>query len=75
MYGDDRRSPVIERVEAKALSEKDLIPARWNKLSASSVLKPGTQLVLFIPQAAAPKATPAKKDLLLDLQNTLNHPR
>jgi len=27
MYGDDRRSPVIERVEAKALSEKDLIPS------------------------------------------------
>ena len=49
--------------------------ARWNKLSASSVLKPGTQLVLFIPQAATPKTTPAKKDLLLDLQNTLNHPR
>ena len=27
MYGDDRRSPVVERVEAKALSEKDLIPS------------------------------------------------
>ncbi|NTS78305.1 DNA topoisomerase IV subunit A [Catenovulum sp. SM1970] len=25
-YGDDRRSPIIERVEAKALSEKDLVP-------------------------------------------------
>ncbi|ATC93625.1 DNA topoisomerase IV subunit A [Pseudoalteromonas tunicata] len=27
LYGDDRRSPVIERAEAKALSEKDLIPS------------------------------------------------
>ncbi len=27
MYGDDRRSPVVEREEAKALSEKDLIPS------------------------------------------------
>jgi len=27
MYGDDRRSPVVERLEAKALSEKDLIPS------------------------------------------------
>ncbi|MFY8274282.1 DNA topoisomerase IV subunit A [Pseudoalteromonas sp. SSDWG2] len=27
MYGDERRSPVVEREEAKALSEKDLIPS------------------------------------------------
>ncbi|RZF77646.1 DNA topoisomerase IV subunit A [Pseudoalteromonas sp. CO325X] len=27
LYGDDRRSPVVEREEAKALSEKDLIPS------------------------------------------------
>lgn len=27
LYGDDRRSPVIERHEAKAMSEKDLIPS------------------------------------------------
>ncbi|NOU51716.1 DNA topoisomerase IV subunit A [Pseudoalteromonas sp. JBTF-M23] len=27
LYGDERRSPVIERSEAKALSEKDLIPS------------------------------------------------
>ena len=27
MYGDDRRSPIIERSEAKALSEKELIPS------------------------------------------------
>ena len=27
LYGDDRRSPIVERVEAKALSEKDLIPS------------------------------------------------
>ena len=27
LYGDDRRSPVVERAEAKALSEKDLIPS------------------------------------------------
>ncbi|WP_339141766.1 DNA topoisomerase IV subunit A [Pseudoalteromonas galatheae] len=27
LYGDDRRSPVVERGEAKALSEKDLIPS------------------------------------------------
>lgn len=27
LYGDDRRSPVIERGEAKALSEKDLMPS------------------------------------------------
>lgn len=26
-YGDDRRSPIVERGEAKALSEKELIPA------------------------------------------------
>ncbi|WP_232849799.1 DNA topoisomerase IV subunit A, partial [Bowmanella yangjiangensis] len=26
-YGDDRRSPIIERVEAKALSEKELVPS------------------------------------------------
>lgn len=26
-YGDDRRSPLVERVEAKALSEKELIPS------------------------------------------------
>ena len=25
-YGDDRRSPLIERIEAKALSEKELLP-------------------------------------------------
>ncbi len=25
-YGDDRRSPIIERYEAKALSERDLVP-------------------------------------------------
>ena len=49
--------------------------AKWNKLSASSILKPGSQLVLFIPQAEKPKAKPIKKDLLLDLQKTLNQPR
>lgn len=49
--------------------------AKWNKLSASSILKPGTQLVLFIPQAEKQKAAPIKKDLLLDLQKTLNQPR
>jgi membrane-bound lytic murein transglycosylase D len=49
--------------------------AKWNKLSASSVLKPGTQLVMFIPQAKKPKAIPIKKNLLLDLQKTLNQPR
>ena len=27
LYGDERRSPVVERSEAKALSEKDLIPS------------------------------------------------
>ncbi|MEC4088588.1 DNA topoisomerase IV subunit A [Pseudoalteromonas rubra] len=27
LYGDERRSPVVERLEAKALSEKDLIPS------------------------------------------------
>ena len=27
LYGDDRRSPVVERSEAKALNEKDLIPS------------------------------------------------
>ncbi|MER2492149.1 DNA topoisomerase IV subunit A [Catenovulum sediminis] len=26
-YGDDRRSPIVERLEAKALSEKDLVPS------------------------------------------------
>jgi len=26
-YGDDRRSPIIERSDAKALSEKDLVPS------------------------------------------------
>ncbi|MBO1254651.1 DNA topoisomerase IV subunit A [Alteromonas sp. 5E99-2] len=26
-YGDDRRSPIVSRVEAKALSEKDLMPS------------------------------------------------
>lgn len=26
-YGDDRRSPIVERSEAKALSEKELVPA------------------------------------------------
>lgn len=26
-HGDDRRSPLIERIEAKALSEKDLVPS------------------------------------------------
>ncbi|NMH60024.1 DNA topoisomerase IV subunit A [Alteromonas ponticola] len=26
-YGDDRRSPIVERLEAKALSEKELIPS------------------------------------------------
>ncbi|MEL0640248.1 LysM peptidoglycan-binding domain-containing protein [Pseudoalteromonas aliena] len=49
--------------------------AKWNKLSASSILKPGTQLVLFIPQAEKQKAAPIKKNLLLDLQKTLNQPR
>lgn len=49
--------------------------AKWNNLSASSVLKPGTRLVLFIPQAKNAKAAPIKKDLLLDLQKTLNQPR
>ena len=27
LYGDERRSPVVERGESKALSEKDLIPS------------------------------------------------
>lgn len=49
--------------------------AKWNKLSASSILKPGSPLVLFIPQAEKPKAKPIKKDLLLDLQKTLNQLR
>jgi len=49
--------------------------AKWNKLSASSMLKPGIQLVLFIPQAEKPQVTTIKKDLLLDLQKTLNQPR
>lgn len=35
--------------------------AKWNKLSASSVLKPGKQLVLFIPQAEQPKSASIKK--------------
>ncbi|MBQ4856560.1 transglycosylase SLT domain-containing protein [Pseudoalteromonas sp. MMG007] len=48
--------------------------AKWNKLSASSVLKPGKQLILFIPQAEQPKSAPIKKNLLLDLQKTLNQP-
>lgn len=26
-YGDDRRSPIVERAEAKALSEKELVPS------------------------------------------------
>jgi len=26
-YGDDRRSPIVERIEAKALTEKELIPS------------------------------------------------
>ena len=26
-YGDDRRSPIVERVEAKAISEKELVPS------------------------------------------------
>ena len=26
-YGDDRRSPLIERAEAKALTERDLVPS------------------------------------------------
>ncbi|MBW4966963.1 LysM peptidoglycan-binding domain-containing protein [Pseudoalteromonas sp. CR1] len=49
--------------------------AKWNKLSASSILKPGRQLVLYIPQAEKPQAQPIKQDLLHDLQKTLNQPR
>jgi topoisomerase-4 subunit A len=26
-YGDDRRSPIVQREEAKALSEKELLPS------------------------------------------------
>ncbi|MCV5976697.1 DNA topoisomerase IV subunit A, partial [Escherichia coli] len=26
-YGDDRRSPLVERAEAKALTERDLVPS------------------------------------------------
>ena len=49
--------------------------AKWNNLSASSILKPGTQLTLFIPQAEKPKQPQQKQDLLQDLQKSLIQPR
>ncbi|WP_372762924.1 LysM peptidoglycan-binding domain-containing protein [Pseudoalteromonas sp.] len=48
--------------------------AKWNNLSASSVLQPGTQLTLYIPQAEEAIAPVVVKDLLSELQKTLNQP-
>lgn len=49
--------------------------AKWNNLSASSILKPGTQLTLFIPQADKPKQPQKRQNLLQDLQKSLIQPR
>jgi membrane-bound lytic murein transglycosylase D len=49
--------------------------AKWNKLSGASILKPGLQLVLFVPQLKKAPVTKNKKDLLHALQKTLNQSR
>jgi membrane-bound lytic murein transglycosylase D len=49
--------------------------AKWNKLTATSILKPGKELVLHIPQQVKQHQAPAQTNLLFDLQKTLNQPR
>lgn len=54
------------------VSHKDL--AQWNKLSASSILKPGITLVLHLPQAIKPISQLQNDGLLLGLEKTLKQP-
>lgn len=51
---------------------KDL--AQWNKLSASSVLKPGSLLVLHLPQATKPSSQLQNEGMLSGLEKTLKQP-
>lgn len=48
--------------------------ARWNKLSASSILTPGTQLVLHLPQATKAVSQLHDEGLLSELARTLKQP-
>ena len=48
--------------------------ARWNKLSASSILTPGTQLVLHLPQATKAVSQLHDEGLLSELEKTLKQP-
>lgn len=54
------------------VSHKDL--AKWNNMTASSILKPGAQLVLYLPQAT-PNHQPSHHNdsLLSGLENSLNN--
>ena len=52
---------------------KDL--AQWNQLSASSILKPGTLLVLHLPQAIKPTPPKRGEGMLSGLEKTLNKPQ
>lgn len=52
---------------------KDL--AQWNKLSASSILKPGALLVLHLPQATKPAPKINNEGMLSGLEKTLNKPQ
>jgi len=48
---------------------KDL--AKWNNMTASSILKPGTQLVLYLPQATPSHQHSDNESLLSELENSL----
>ncbi|MCQ8879395.1 transglycosylase SLT domain-containing protein [Pseudoalteromonas shioyasakiensis] len=51
---------------------KDL--AQWNQLSASSILKPGSKLVLHLPQATKPISQLHNQGMLSGLEKTLKQP-
>ena len=48
--------------------------AQWNKLNATSILTPGTQLVLHLPQAAKVTSQSSNASLLSELEKTLKQP-
>lgn len=48
--------------------------AQWNKLTASSILKPGSVLVLHLPQAVIAKPKPHNEGMLSGLEKTLKQP-
>lgn len=86
-YIEEQAAPIVATIEVEyrvkqgdslwSISQLYDVPhsdlAKWNGLSATSILKPGMILVLLIPQTNPVALKPTNKELLSDLQKTLNH--